>query len=499
MKKYIPLLFLAAMISSCMDDMDYDKISDKVNVSPTLLLPLATADVDIEYLFDEADNAVEYYTAEDGTKRVKLKANHDSIAEYPLFDFLGISREEMTFEHTFDWTSYDMSYATTDVELNADMEIPVVGESAGIEVKSAKASYEVTAEYSGFEHAATIKISFAGKEMVIEASGDAPSGVESMKGLQQDIELSDGKIGVGMSLTSPAGGSGRLGEIKLSVRLTDISSITGSTDGLVIPTETYISLTYMQEFRRFGRNVTWKNPQLWLTCTNNTPLDGKMEPTVASIGDGRVLLEATEYNIPAGTVGYESVINKENSNIEGFFKNVPDSLTYDADILLSMPSGSDEVTIKSSDMIYVGYRYDVPFEFMVDSEIDCDTVMISDIPDLDMVTRARLVSNVVNSIPCGGSFILQLVNLKKGEEYSKIDVDGIIGIPEINSNGVSTSTVESVKTVDLSDDNIADLGRADAMIVSVYLGTNDMYVAPKLEDRLQVDIAIAVEIEISNE
>lgn len=497
MYKHIFTLCLAASMCSCMDDMEFNKISDKVNVSPSILLPIATADVDVRYLFDMAENAVETYEAEDGTHRIRLRANHDSISSYSIFDLLGLAKSDIVYSRQFDWSSYNTKYITKDISLDASMSMPIMEKKeTGIEITDAVLTYELNITYTDFEHPASLNFDFAGKKMTVEMKG---SGKETFGDTQATISVDKGKLDLGITLNVPATGDGSLGKVTVEAKLKELNSISGSTSAINLPTSTSISLTHMRPFRRISRNMKWKNPQLWITCTNKLPLNGKFSPNVTSVGDKEMLLTSTTYEIPSGKVGFEALIDNKNSNIEKFFNNVPDTVTFDANIELTMPEGENAITLNRTDSIYLGYRYNVPFEFMMDTDFDCDTVEISEVPNMDHVLRAKFVSNIVNGLPCGISVVLQLMNTDKGETYSAIDLEDIAKMPEVNSNGVSTSETESVKSVELTRENINDLSKSNALIVRVRLDTGDQYICPKIEDRLQIDMSLAAEIDLRNE
>lgn len=104
MKRATPILILlmavamSSTLSGCLDGFETDKIDSKVELSPSILVPMSTSNLSIEYLFDEKDNAVMYYVAddEDGTNRIKLYSEREvdsSVAIRPYG-----SRDEPDFQ-----------------------------------------------------------------------------------------------------------------------------------------------------------------------------------------------------------------------------------------------------------------------------------------------------------------------------------------------------------------------------------------------------------------
>ncbi|MDY4173807.1 MAG: hypothetical protein SOY07_00655, partial [Bacteroidales bacterium] len=95
-KKLTPFAIVAALaLCGCNSDFDTDKISPEIELSPSLLVPMTTSSTSVQYLFDEKDGAVEYYVAddEDGTNRIRFRANHDKFVTIALTDVLGIDAE----------------------------------------------------------------------------------------------------------------------------------------------------------------------------------------------------------------------------------------------------------------------------------------------------------------------------------------------------------------------------------------------------------------------
>ena len=98
---------------------------------------------------------------------------------------------------------------------------------------------------------------------------------------------------------------------------------------------------------------------------------------------------------------------------------MPDSLSYHCDITASMPSDKESVTICSDDILYLGYSYEIPVEFIVknDDPINTDTVDISDIPNLDDLDFAKLIVYTKNSLPFSLSIKLITFDSKTGNKY----------------------------------------------------------------------------------
>jgi len=486
------ILCIALMATACMDDIDVDKVSGKINIKPTLLLPLVYADVNTEYLFDKAANAVEFYTAEDGSQRIRIKANHDSISAYPIMDALGFMNSSKSF-----LTELDLEMLNYGGEAYTPIILDII-DKEGASINSLQASCNVTVKYNGFSRDANINMDLFGKDIDMPIGGSNSDGEKTESVENVTITPIDGKVTIPITVKLSENGYGSWGSIEIGIQLYDIDNVNCSISGLTVPTSTCISLTHLQNFKRLGRNSEFKDPRFWLTSTNKSQLDGRMKPNICSIGDGKVTLNNDAYEIPAGKIGITKELDEKNSNVQGIFQNVPDSMSYTADLELSMPDGNSNITISKKDTIYLGYRYDVPFDIKIDGDIECDTAFISDVPDLDFIKRAKIVCTTTNSLPFGGDIKMQLANIGEHKMLSYINLDNALACPQISESGISLDNIENVSVVELNDQNLKDIGNADAIIVSIRLNSKGNFVAPKKGDRLIVDVSFAAGFEIEN-
>ena len=503
-----------ASLPSC-DDLDTDMVSDEVSVriNPGLLLPLAEADVSVAFLFDEVDNAVEAYT-EDGKRKLRLHAEHGGLYRKSLLGLLGLDGEGRTFPMSVVPLSAYLGAAAVEAAERGetgDLSVPIgfgfkVGDLSqqsdtsvvvsGLEVRKVVCPVSLDLSWSNFAEPVELTVSFGGVEQVVVASGSGSATVGSDRGV---LEVDSGVVSGRMVVRAPASAASSAGGVVMRLSIGGIEELTCAVGGLRVRTESYFSLTGLESFARVGSEMEWKDPRLWLLCTDDTPLDLSYTPELEGVGGndaaGGVVLSAETRSVGAREEARHEY-NTGNSNIIGLLNQVPGQIEFMSWLDIAMPSGVEEVTVVPTDSVSIGYRYLVPLEFRLKSEMDPDTIDLHDVPDLEYVTRGRLFVTTTNSLPLGGGFTLVLYDKENDVELSSVDVAGVIGMPSVDSStGLSTDSVRTQKTVELSRSVCQDLGKCDALIFRVSLDTDGEYVAPTLDDALKVNMSLGFDID----
>lgn len=93
----------------------------------------------------------------------------------------------------------------------------------------------------------------------------------------------------------------------------------------------------------------------------------------------------------------EEELNHSNSTIAEMLHPVPDYLHYTSAITLSMPTNAEKVRVMRSDSVFLGFRYDIPFDFIMDGELSDDKISISDVRRTAISRRRNLSSRVTTA------------------------------------------------------------------------------------------------------
>lgn len=494
---------LPVALGGCLDGFETDKVSSEVEIEPSLLLPLITSNVSVKYLFGEIDNAVEYYVAddEDGSNRIRFKAAHDSIVSLSVVDLLGVS-DGMSYRASLDLASVSPavlsaagapggSAASYTVDLPVDL-----GE--GVTVYSFGTSFRVSCSWSGFSAPMSLTMTVGGQSRTVDVGGDGlASGAVSVDFGNLTLAPTDEKIGVSLLCAVAGETDGQWGSLDFGFKLDDVDAVQCSLKQFAAEVPPVIQLTHLGEFEKTSRYVIFEEPRLWLSCDNSTAVNLSLRPKVSTAISGGKSLGDAELNVGGRCVA-EHEYNKDNSTIREMLSPVPDTLVYSASLSMSMPVGVERVTLSRADSLFMGFRYEVPFDFMIDADLSENYFSVSDIPEHDRIVGAQLIVTSTNGLPLDISLVATLIE-DDDARLSVIDMPRAVETPSLSEWGtVAGEARHEFKVFELSDENIADLRRARKIGFVTVASSGGRFVAPKLEDELSLDVALAVKLEFKN-
>lgn len=496
------LLLQAMLVTSCYDDLDFDKFSDEVEVSPSLILPMAKSDVTAKYLFDEVDNCVEYFIDSDGDECITLRSDYDSLVAYSVFDLIGLNCSGLSFETSVDASPYSSyissSFYGDSVTVPLRVELPLQAENANI--SSLNIDYMLMIIGEGFTVPASLEMMLGGLTSYCNDKELVNGKMFAYQG--KDVTINDNKIVIDIKLKVATGKSGQLGKLNVSLNVPKLNSATGSIDKFTMSTQRYIQMTGMYNFRRFANNIEFRNPVYKVTYSNSTDLQFDLMPNVLMVDRIKewLQLRTDVIEITPNEKSGEVPFDRNNSNVLDIFNAVPDSILYECNIDVSMSDDVDELTLYPTDSLYLGYSYDIPVEFKIDSndKVYVDTMSISDMPSLDDLNRGKLIFSSENSLPVtvGVGFIPYDSRTKR--TFTPIVAEAFATAPRLDEKGKSVESVLTNVSVELSSQQIKELAKADELIVQLLLDSSgEKYVVPKTDDRFAFTFSIALEFELS--
>lgn len=478
-----------------MDDIEFDKIQDDIIVNPGLLLPLAEADVTVGYLFDEVKNCVSYYTDADGDECVQIYSRHDNLARYSMLEMLNLDALKLSQSISIPLAALaaaepDANGVST-TSYTAQLPLGV----GYIDIDELVCDYTISTYASYYGSNIELSVQIADNTTTL---GNGNS--NSQTTLDAAIACADGALPIRFTLsTTNASDLPYYSTLDVSFSIDRIKSVSGSAAPFIFRTSEYINITGLNDFKRLGGSMKFRNPEVSLHCDNNTPFDFTIMPEINTVDENAVALKVGSYTIEHQSADQQITLNNDNSNIGTFFKSIPDSLSYLCRATCQMPAGTSRITVTDTDSLFLGYSYRIPVEFSIDDQLDPDTVQISDIPDLDQVKRCKIICTTTNSLPLEAHLQLALRNSRTNQILTTVSIDDIISAPSVNEKGKSTDSKHYKTTVDLSNQQIKALGQADEMLVSVHVKSpQGKYVTIKTSDRLKFNIAIATELELKN-
>lgn len=484
-------MVVAGMLTGCLDSLETDKIDfSTVEIAPSLMLPLATANVTVGYLFDEQENAVEYYTDGD-VEKIKLHAVHDTTSKYSIIEEMGFDRGGRTMTGSCSLggvVDFGSGGEGGKVARNIDITMPI-NESRQNVIESMECDYEFAIAWTGFTRKTVVTVDVDGNKTSIDVEGNG-SDRTGEKGVR--IRLgSEGEIAVRLSVESEAGGQGDWGSISYSMKIDNVDNVKAKIGGLELGNQTYISLAYMSEFRRIMKKVEFKEPKMWLRTWNKTPLYCDMTPRVTTgVGGEGTSMGDFEYIVGPRKDDVQTY-DYNNSNFDAVLSVSPDTLVYKSGTVMT---SKGEVVISKGDSLIQGYEYLIPLEFRIDGDVDGDTIEISDVPEISNIKRAKIIVTCCNGLPLGGSLSVMMLDKDDKTELSSIMVKDVLPEPTIDERGVARDEKTKTVTVDLTEENISDLQRVGYVIVRFYMTSYGKFIVPTLGNKLQIDIALAAEL-----
>lgn len=494
---------LSVALGGCLDGFETDKVSSEVEIEPSLLLPLITSNVSVKYLFGEIDNAVEYYVAddEDASNRIRFKAAHDSIVSLSVVDLLGV-RQGLSYRTSLDLTSVSPAALSAagssgSSTVGYTVELPVdFGD--GVTVHSFGSSLSVSCSWSGFSAPMSLIMTVGGQSRAIAVGGNGlVSGAASVDFGSLTLAPADGKIGVSLSCAVADEADGLWGAVDLGFKLDDVDAVQCSLKQFTADVSPVVQMTHLGEFEKTSRYVIFEEPRLWLSCDNSTAVNLALRPKVSTAISGGKPLGDAELNVGGHSVA-EHEYNKDNSTIREMLSPVPDTLVYSASLSLSMPDGVERVMLSRADSVFMGFRYEVPFDFMIDADLSENYFSVSDIPEHDRIVGAQLIVTSTNGLPLDISLVATLIE-DDGARLSVIDMPRAVETPALSEWGTVVGEARhGFKVFELSDENIADLRHAKKIGFVTVASSGGRFVAPKLEDELSLDVALAVKLEFKN-
>lgn len=236
MKRTTPILILlmaAAMsstLSGCLDGFETDKIDSKVELSPSILVPMSTSNLSIEYLFDEKDNAVKYYVAddEDGTNRIKLYSEREKSIAMSLFDLMGLGASQTFHLGTLDLSDVDFEAlkltGQTKVSRTFTVELPL-GSTDAMTIYSLSCRLKISSSWSGFSRPTSMGIGSKDVQLMTDVVNDGAKEVEG----DMTFVPSAGKLEVYVVCEGDIEGDGEWGNIDINISLSETDNVVCST------------------------------------------------------------------------------------------------------------------------------------------------------------------------------------------------------------------------------------------------------------------------------
>ncbi len=505
MTKFLLLISVVGFLGvvGCVGDrFDVDRISDDLDVTTGILLPVAHADVSVKDILSNDGDEVVFYYDSDGDERVMIGQDRDSVRALGLNDFVAVDIAGVAFPVPFDQLNSGSISVESALGLTVDH----------FNLSRLKLKYTIEVEYSNFPAAVSLSIglpSVLPKGRAITAV--LHNGGRNVFSFDGDEFLISGKqIPIALTLMK-VNGTDVLplpGQGSLEIRLSDVEviGITGSTTGFSLSSDVYNNGIDFSDFNRFKDNIRFTNPRVFFCVTNQTPLQGTISPYMkGSRFDGTSMMllgQPIVMNDAVNGVSARTVIayDKSNSNVADFMNFLPAHLSHRGDFTLSMPGSSASVTISQQDSIYFGFKAEIPIEFMLDATINVDTIDIDDTDLFDDIRRGTFEINSENSLPLDASLAIAFYDEDTHSIIDLIVSPHVIPSGKVDSiTGKSTAPTVGHERIVLSESNIKNLQKTEKLILQLKV-KNAGYDAGQVvvllaNNRIRLEVVLVADVE----
>ncbi|MDO4462383.1 MAG: hypothetical protein Q4C30_07810 [Bacteroidia bacterium] len=502
------LLTLLATTTSCLDDLDTDKISSDIEMNMGLVVPMANAEVTLEdFANPEKFGAVEYFDAPFAKDLLRFRDGKAAIYKNTLFSLLGMAGELRYSSQALDYDNLlGLGYITFDGEKEITKSTNLrfrVSNKLNVNIKSILASMDVEVASSACTAECEFALDFPDGNAV---ELQLPNG-ETMKSLK-DVTLTceDGYINIPLTIKAKVKSTSRIGDLKFNIVLTELSSFVASAgSALKVNVKPDVMATGMHGFKRFQGTVVLNDPKLTIFATNTTGLNVAVVPNVSTFDATKteeLYMEPFTISAKSNEEPHEFT-NKNCEGIDYVFDYFPEKLSVGADIEMTMPNGEDEVEITSKDEVVIGYEFDIPAQMSFKGTVEAESVDFTDVSDdLDDVERARIITNSTCTFPFYAQVRIDFVSKSSGKIFGEPLYINLMDKPNLDENGVCISKGDSkIITTDLSSKQIQQMRESKELLFSVAINENEEE-APMVwlqkSNKLGFNISLAAGFNVDN-
>lgn len=506
MKKLFVILLLGAMATSCLSDLDFDKVN-KVTLNSEWVVPLVKTHLRLSDLVEE-DSVVTI----DGDNLIRIVYEKDSIFGYSISDFAQIPAQAPTVQMV----------KVGDPALSLSTSLNTI---AGSLLKSASFSSGSIQWTINNPSTGNVDILFDlgngtlgnGNPTTFTLNGVGTSTTGTIDMSNAVIDFTQGPnpynnldltFEVLSSSTAPAGT-----DIEISIEFidlvpNDIVGYLGTRDHAIPSSNFQVDLGGIE---KFVSGLYLENPILKLNVASNIGLPLELDLDIDGVSkDGTV--EAlnlipqtiTGPSIPGTWDTTEVLIDKNTSNIVDFISNLPNNLIFDG-MVVSNPNGNTGVDnfIQANGAVSVDLKMELPLELRADN-----MMFEQEIPDIDWgnlrdqenpIEKLDLYFAVDNGFPLETDLELVLLN-GIGNPIDTFSIPDLMMAAAVDANGRVSSPTRTTAILSLDTDQLNKLLLSEALLIRTHLNTtNNGQTVVKIYNDYSMEVAIAVKTKLNLE
>ncbi len=506
MKKLIVILFLGVIATSCLSDLDFDKVN-KVTLNSEWVVPLVKTHLRLSDLVEE-DSVVTV----DSDNLIRIIYEKDSIFGYGISDFAQIPAQAPTVQMV----------KVGDPPLSLSTSLNTI---AGASLKSASFSsggiqWTVTNPSTG-----NVDILFDlgngtfgnGNPTTFNLNGVGTSttGYIDLSGTSIDFTIGpnpynnlDLTFEVLSSSTAPAGTDIEISIEFINLVPNDVVGYLGNRDHGIPSSSFQVDLGGIE---KFVSGLYLENPIIKLNVASNIGLPLQLDLDIDGISkDGTIeALSLVPQTIQGPTVPgtwdtTQVLIDKNSSNIVDFISNLPSNLLFDG-IVVSNPNGNTGIDnfILADGAVSVDLKMELPLELRADN-----MMFEQEIPDINWgslrdqdnpIEKLDLYFAVDNGFPLETDLELVLLNAI-GNPIDTFSIPNLMMPAAVNANGRVTAPARTNAILSLDTDQLNKLLLSESLLIRTHLNTtNNGQTVVKIYNDYSMEVAIAVRTKLNLE
>jgi len=469
------LLLLGVMVGCIGDEFNIDKLSDEMELTSGIALPLAKASITVGDILSEETDFVKYYKDEDGNERIMLFQDSDSVSHIGLNDFLKISGQDFNIPVPYNMFQYQE-------QITQNINVPVNISNA--QLSTIAASYDIVFTFSQLYDTITVLIDFqslseGNNPIEVELSGN---GIVSLS-VSQKLQLINNELPVQVTIQPNNSNTtySHVGNINVSMQNISLTYARGQIDEIAVEVDNGEYQFDFDVFNKLPDGIEFDDPKFKILINNSTHLEGIFNANIIGKADNN---ESIQLNTPndlffsscpenEAYISDTFVIDKNNSNIKDFLYEVPSEFVYAGDLLLRPNDNhTSEIEFDEESSIYMGYQVEVPLQIIVNSTMDEDTIDLDDFDFIEDLTKAKIEFVSLNGFPFEAVALLHFYDAETMSISETIE-SNIIAAAIVNDNGIVTEKTEHTQAIELSPGQIKKLIEADKVIMQLMLRTSN--------------------------
>lgn len=492
------LLLLLLMTGCAGEWFDTNRISSDIKFESGLMIPLAHADVSVKDILAGNFDEVVYYKDANGDERVKICQSRDSVEAIGLNQLVSTNIPSVSFPIPL--TAFNLGTVSRQTAVDVQIE--------HFSVSTVQLGFVVEVEYTNIPKPVNLNISFP--SMLRNTEGVQAvmvnSGIHSFSFDKSMLMFPNGQLPIDISLSRVSASDlfPHIGEGNIEMRFKNVEliSLSGSTNGFSISSDTYTDKIDLSTFKHFDNQVRFDNPSVQFFVTNQTMLQGLVMPKLMATKENGTSLGLISNSIAmnpstgTGAVRAVTIMDKGNSNIRSFFDFLPDGLQCRGDFNLSMPTNRSEIIINNNDTIYLGYRVELPLEMTVDATVEIDTVDIDNTNLFEKINRATFIVDSENSMPLEASLSIAFYDDETKSIIDRVECPNLIPAGKVSRiSGKVTEAAIGNERIELTAENIKNLRRTEKLILQLQIKSvrheSNQVVVLLAKNNIRLNVSIA--------